>query len=990
VRSQPVRVAIDLETTGLHPEQDAVIEIGALKFAGEEVLDTFESFVKPGIILPYRIRRLTGITSAQLDGAPSLTDLLPRLRTFLGDYPLVGHSVPFDAAFLRRAGLARRNPLVDTYELASVLLPGLPSYTLASVGAALGVSSPTYHRALADAQLARDVFLALIQRLQDLDTGTLEMLGSLDAPADWTPGYFIRSLLREQRRAASNGAGAALGGMTLGDQLAAKLGMDPAVLGYAVADGAVVESAPSVAPTPRSDTATDGGAASVDTLAASLHACLTDGGALLVEVAPQPGGAEVALVPALEWADAHEGQVLVSAADGETARTLARTILPELIERMGIAPGRLPIAEVAERETYLCLHRWFGAARLAHDDVLSRDLTRGLARLAVWAVQTQTGSRIEIALPGAEAQAWERVRDGIEFAGGGAGCTYRRKGYCFTAQAERQAQTARLLVTTHTALARSLAGTDPMLPTVARLIVLDAHLLEDELRRAHSTAFDPREVQTLLDTLAHAGASGKRAGLLPLAARRDPSGQVARREPQWSASVERARAGLAEWAAALVHLMAEANNDQTGEAAAAAETADTQTLRIGERVRQLAAWNALTRAWTALDERLAAVGKAAGEAGPLLLAARGAKAALASDGVATDLAGIVHRLEALRRQGSRLFATGGDENIIFWLRVPFSPPAGQSAPPRGRHPAPATARASGAARHTPAASSGGGQSTSGAGTGELPVVHSAPVQIGRLLAPLHEPGRALVVTGSALAVSGEFTYMRGCLGLPDATPAFSTNADCTDQTLLCLPTDVPEPSAAHYQRHLDEALIALATTLGGRLVALFPSHAALRAGAMGIRQALERRDILVLAQGVDGSARQLWQTFRSEPRVVLLGAGAGTFWDSAGEVDVPPACVVVTRVPFPALSDPLLAARADVWADPQHQFVVPHAALRLRQALNRLAWSHTRRNAVMLFDRRVQTRGYGQTLLDTLPRCTPCQDAVAQISERVGEWVARG
>jgi Rad3-related DNA helicase len=140
-----------------------------------------------------------------------------------------------------------------------------------------------------------------------------------------------------------------------------------------------------------------------------------------------------------------------------------------------------------------------------------------------------------------------------------------------------------------------------------------------------------------------------------------------------------------------------------------------------------------------------------------------------------------------------------------------------------------------------------------------------------------------------------------------------------------------------------------------------------------------------MAQGQDGSVRQLWQTFRSESRVVLLGAGA--FWEGTIPLERPPACIVIARVPFPALSDPLLAARADTWDDQQNQFVVPHAALKLRQSLGGLAWSHWRRNAVVLFDRRLQTRGYGPTILGTLPRCTPCEEPAAQIVECVEEWV---
>ncbi|HEX6796693.1 MAG TPA: 3'-5' exonuclease, partial [Ktedonobacterales bacterium] len=72
MRSQPVRVAIDLETTGLHPEHDAIIEIGAVKFAGGQLVETFESFVACANPIPYRVRRLTGISAAQLRGAPPL------------------------------------------------------------------------------------------------------------------------------------------------------------------------------------------------------------------------------------------------------------------------------------------------------------------------------------------------------------------------------------------------------------------------------------------------------------------------------------------------------------------------------------------------------------------------------------------------------------------------------------------------------------------------------------------------------------------------------------------------------------------------------------------------------------------------------------------------------------------------------------------------------------------------------------------------------
>jgi Rad3-related DNA helicase len=203
--------------------------------------------------------------------------------------------------------------------------------------------------------------------------------------------------------------------------------------------------------------------------------------------------------------------------------------------------------------------------------------------------------------------------------------------------------------------------------------------------------------------------------------------------------------------------------------------------------------------------------------------------------------------------------------------------------------------------------------------------------------------------------------------------------------LLYLPNDVPEPNMPQYQRHLDDALIQLATTLEGQMVVLFTSHAALRSSYGAIKPILEARDILILGQGIDGSPRQLWHIFSTQERVIVLGTG--NFWDSIGETSTVPACLFITRLPMPVLNDPPIAARAEHYSDQLHQLTVPLASLRLRRALNRLAWSDTRRNAVVLFDRRLISKEYGSTILHTLPRCSQRQSAVSHMPETVLDWL---
>ncbi|NOQ43480.1 MAG: DNA polymerase III subunit epsilon, partial [Dehalococcoidia bacterium] len=85
-------ISLDLETTGLDSSSDDIIEIGAVKFCGDDVVDTFHTMVKSYSKLPYHIQILTGITNREVEAAPPLAAVLDALISFLGDYPIIGQS----------------------------------------------------------------------------------------------------------------------------------------------------------------------------------------------------------------------------------------------------------------------------------------------------------------------------------------------------------------------------------------------------------------------------------------------------------------------------------------------------------------------------------------------------------------------------------------------------------------------------------------------------------------------------------------------------------------------------------------------------------------------------------------------------------------------------------------------------------------------------------------------------------------------------------
>jgi Rad3-related DNA helicase len=246
--------------------------------------------------------------------------------------------------------------------------------------------------------------------------------------------------------------------------------------------------------------------------------------------------------------------------------------------------------------------------------------------------------------------------------------------------------------------------------------------------------------------------------------------------------------------------------------------------------------------------------------------------------------------------------------------------------------------------------------------------------------------KSTIFAGSALSVDNSFAFIRGRFGLDtDTCPEISLVQEHHEQTLLYIPNDVPEPNAPQYQRHLDEALVQLALSLEGQVVVLFTSHASLRSSYAAIKPLLETRGILVLGQGLDGSSRQLWQVYQSQERVVLLGTGS--FWEGLEELATPPTCLFIARLPMPVLNDPPIAARAEQYSDQLHNLMVPMVSLRVRRALNRLAWNGKKRNAIVLFDRRVISKEYGSMVLHSLPRCSQRQAAASHMPETVLDWL---
>lgn len=161
-------VAIDLETTGLDPKRERIIEIGAVRVEDGEVTGQFSSFVNPRMELAPRIVELTGIEDSMLSGAPEIGEIIGEVLAFCGGLPLLGHHVIFDYSFLKRgavnAGLSFERLGFDTLKLSRRFMPEEEKKNLASACAYFGVEQEPAHRALGDAVSAHRLYQTIRSR----------------------------------------------------------------------------------------------------------------------------------------------------------------------------------------------------------------------------------------------------------------------------------------------------------------------------------------------------------------------------------------------------------------------------------------------------------------------------------------------------------------------------------------------------------------------------------------------------------------------------------------------------------------------------------------------------------------------------------------------------------------------------------------------------------------------------------------------------------
>ena len=926
-------VSLDLETTGLDPRSDDIIEIGAVKFQGDDILETFHTLVKPYRSLPYRIQVLTGIAQSDVDAAPPLSAVLSDLVSFLGDHPIVGQSIAYDLSFLLEKGVSLLNPIYDTFELATILLPTLSEYNLSAVAERLGISSPLRHRALPDAMVAKEVFLALVDKAYELDISIVAEIVRLTRATDWPLAGLFRRIEEEKvRDALSKGIELNLeevGLKVVGEEPKERLTPVPSrkpldlerlteMLGT---KGLMTRAFPGF----------EHRLEQVEMMQAVAEA-LNNSQHLIVEAGTGTGKSIAYLLPAIFFALENSVPIVISTNTINLQEQLMGKDIPDLIKALGGHSKGLRYAQLKGRGNYLCLRRW---NLLRRSQAFPLDEVRFLLRTLVWAAKTLTGDRAEITIRGEEMALWNRVCAHGESCLG-AQCIYQKRGGCFLYGARRKAEGAHLIVVNHALLLSDIATGSKILPDFGHLIIDEAHHLEEEATGQWGFQVAERDLSGYLNRLSERVEGDFRGLLFELGAHFRGSTL----SPSSDKEIEELAQG--------VHDMVEGCRDRVLaffdafwrflEAHAEDQGEYERRLRLTRAVRTQPGWSHVELAWENLSLALQNI-----EAGLsrlyFMLEPLSDANILDYENLMIELSSLIHRSVELRHQINAAVASPEEDNI-YWASL----------------------------RNTLS-------------------LCAAPLHVGSILEEcLFSQKECLVLTSATLSTEGNFEYIKGRLGLSEARQLLlGSSFDYMNSAMVYIADDIPEPGQPGYQQAVEQALIDLCRATRGRAMALFTSYAALRASYGAIYAPLQGEGILVLGQGIDGAPRQLLQTFKTYPRAFLLGTSS--FWEGIDVVGEALSVLVMARLPFSVPNDPVFAARSELFEDPFNEYAIPQAVLRFKQGFGRLIRSKSDRGVIVVLDRRIRTRFYGAAFLGSLPLCVVKSGPSRHLPGEVVGWL---
>lgn len=909
-------IVVDLETTGLDAEVCDIIEIGAAKITGNEITETFQTFVHIDYELPFEISNLTGITDEDLSFAPDIENAIKSFENFAGECStFIAHNADFEKGFLDKK-LNRKAGWLDTIEIAHIVKPFAKYVRLSAMLPMYGLTNEHAHRAIDDAVATGKLFLAMLKDFEEFDKDLwmkfLQLADNVQSPLAELIKIKGQEVLRKFPAKTIRG-----------------FDTDDSYLNF---QGDILMNNPEAneeeinwnwqLPTQKITdffnnlTANKDGKKSFEArpqqieMSEMVADAMSEHYALLIEAGTGTGKSLAYLLPAAVYAKGSGMPVFISTNTINLQEQLIQKDIPLLKKYLD---EDFSAVVVKGRSNYICSRKWHNAAKNCTAENLPLYL-----HIAHWQILTTTGDFSELNLYGKARDAAQDLASSAETCGSYI-CPYY-KHQCYVNNIRSQAKKANIIIINHSLLLTTSVignGSNSILPPISNLIIDEAHQLEAAAEKQFSCYIS----QKLLDkTLNNLWQKEKLQNIIKILQKLPKTDEAVQLLEEINKLIGEAKASAAEF-----FLLSEEMFNHNK------KPYDRQ-LRIVQQRYDEELWQPIETALSNLiitnQQLCRTINKAVSEFD-----------SMDDPFFSVDLMGSF-KITASNLMEYNVTAQSvidnkmaGDSECVIWLEK------------RNQY--------------------------------EKPAWTVCPADIRNALNQYVYADKLSIIMTSATLSSTGFDFFIEETGLNQSdleikthqlTSPFNYKKNC----LILLAADIPDYTKTNeikVQEELADYLYEIIKASQGRSLVLFTSYAQQKGVYHLLKPRLVKEGIQVLGHGISGGRNSILESQKSNPKSCILGVNS--FWEGVDIQGDALSLLVIVRLPFNPPNTPTTEAKFErlqkEGKNPFADYSLPQAIIRFKQGFGRLIRSKNDKGIVCVLDTRIWSKSYGKKFLAALP-----------------------
>lgn len=931
-------VVVDIETTGNSPKKgERIIQLSAVKMDKENIIDQYTTFVNPNISIPPFIEELTGINESMVKDAPSFEEIAPFLKEYLQGCIFVAHNVLFDLQFLQnefeRVGVeAFEGSMIDTVELAKIILPTSDSYKLIELAEGLSLTHERPHQADSDALVTAELLIHLLKKVNQLPLVTLEKLADFSMHLKSDIDMLFDDILTEKRKHIEDlplDLEVYRGIAVRKKQPSVKIDTYRETFKYPETS---LEKERLLSPHIKHYERRIGQFEMMDSVFASFQ----QENYAVIEAGTGIGKSIGYLLPGIYFACKERTPVVIST---YTVQLQEQLLKGEIKALSKILPFSFKTVLLKGGSHYLNMFKFEQSLR-ERDPQYDSLLTK--MQILVWLTQTVTGDVDELNLSSGGNVYWNRIKhDGWHL-------TKEKDPWVsrdFYLHARKTAQDADVIITNHSMLLTELVQNVKLFPDFSYLIIDEAHHLEQAARQHLSISLDYNPSKFLLSRLGIYEKKQLYYRLEQLTETQNITVKIHAFELDFM--IHELDHAIDELFTMLGQFLQHSSHKKE-------KSIPKLRIRLTEENRKQSSWDKIKLC----AEQIAALFKDIRKGIQERLDSLNQNSEQLNNkekALLEEIYGFNQELEQLQLNISCLLLQPLDYHV-YWMEgdkralpnsisIQAQPISVQSALKEKLF-----------------------------GKMKSVILTSATLTIDQSF-HYFKAGVGLSTSQKVIerSIPSPFDYQK--------------------LTKLIIPNDIPEihqVSLQEYAEVITNHLIGIAQATKGRMLVLFTSYELLRMVYDYIRSCGLLEEFLLIAQGItSGSRTRLTKNFQRFDKAILFGTNS--FWEG---VDIPGedlSCLVMVRLPFSPPDDPITEAINEYYKQKGiNSFTahsLPEAIIRFKQGFGRLIRRSTDRGVVIVFDRRIETTNYGKAFIKSIPPVPIEHGDLSDIIDNIEKWL---